>query len=932
MPKTAHSEKYEKKYSEGDIQKALKAIDNGMSQRKAAAQFNVPRATLQFRVGEKFRQKTSHGPDPVLTADEENSLKKWILTSQRKGFPLRIDDIQYSVKNFLDKVPRKNPFSDNTPGRGWYKAFLRRHPDISLRTPEGITAASSNISESDIRQWFVQIELYLKEKGYYEILEDPTRVYNGDETCFFLSPKSKKVLAAKGSKNVYQIEHHPKVNLTVMFTFSASGDTTPPMIIYPYKRLPSSVLNSVPDKWGVGTSDTGWMKNENFFEYIGNVFYKHLKEKQIKFPIILFVDGHATHLTYQTSHLCAELGIILVALYPNATRIMQPADVAAFKPLKAAWGKATLEFRRLNPDAIVNKETFAVVVKKAIETMKPEATRNGFRRSGLFPWNPSAIDYSKCIGKPVAEPRNEENLRTMSYATFKQIVGMEKVRVLETLRDEEEDENLLLLSKVHKAFLNNKNQNVSQNDEILLDEQELKDGDLENEFSGIQAAEDNDNNEGELDIQSLPIIFNVEDEMLITNFENSPVLEDTAGNDKEDLAGNCLSDLDIQTNSTRNTNGNRENERLCTHPIIYQPVVQSCSLSTTPSHTEDKQADVNPVYSETAPQPPYFNASLQDFFFWPKTPERKGKKNSEKLPFVLTSSTRKNIEKKKAEKKKEELKLKEDRKEKRLQKQNIVKDLKEKQSKAKAVKRKPSGQLAKQQAKIKQGKQEAVNRSQIVETQVKNVCTEALHILGEQTEMNEEKQTEKVQAKEDQVKETQKAEQANDEVMDMQVEPVQVEDASANSATEEKPKTSSPVALSDITNNDTCEFVPITLKSGVKVHFPSSKTKPDNANSRVESVKRRVFCDDDSVNDNKKIKFLSNILLTKGDKESHFMNMKVYKGVCHHCTWNISVSKSGIRCQCCLRLFHVSCALKISAERDAVSTNVFFCDKCRDVK
>lgn len=96
---------------------------------------------------------------------------------------------------------------------------------------------------------------------------------------------------------MYEIEHNPKINLTDMFTFSASGETTAPMIIYPYKRLPSDVLKSVPDGWGIGCSDSGWMRSELFFEYIGNVFYKYLVSKKTTFPIILFVDGHKTHLT-----------------------------------------------------------------------------------------------------------------------------------------------------------------------------------------------------------------------------------------------------------------------------------------------------------------------------------------------------------------------------------------------------------------------------------------------------------------------------------------------------------------------------------------------------------------------------------------------------------------------------------------------------------
>lgn len=99
----------------------------------------------------------------------------------------------------------------------------------------------------------------------------------------------------------------------------------------------------------IGTSDNGWMKTELFYEYIANVFCKSLRAQGTVFPIVLFVDGHKSHLTYEVSKLCTDLEIILIALYPNATRILQPADVSCFKPLKNFWKKGVLEWRRKIP-------------------------------------------------------------------------------------------------------------------------------------------------------------------------------------------------------------------------------------------------------------------------------------------------------------------------------------------------------------------------------------------------------------------------------------------------------------------------------------------------------------------------------------------------------------------------------------------------------
>ena len=56
-----------------------------------------------------------------------------------------------------------------------------------------------------------------------------------------------------------------------MFTFGASGEITPPMIIYPYKRLPMEIKLTVPPDWEVGISDNGWMTKAVFYEYISKV-------------------------------------------------------------------------------------------------------------------------------------------------------------------------------------------------------------------------------------------------------------------------------------------------------------------------------------------------------------------------------------------------------------------------------------------------------------------------------------------------------------------------------------------------------------------------------------------------------------------------------------------------------------------------------------
>lgn len=66
MPRARSDKPYKKSYTEENVVKALKAIEEGLSERKAAIEFRVPRSTLQFRASDKFNDKTTHGPSPVF--------------------------------------------------------------------------------------------------------------------------------------------------------------------------------------------------------------------------------------------------------------------------------------------------------------------------------------------------------------------------------------------------------------------------------------------------------------------------------------------------------------------------------------------------------------------------------------------------------------------------------------------------------------------------------------------------------------------------------------------------------------------------------------------------------------------------------------------------------------------------------------------------
>lgn len=142
------------------------------------------------------------------------------------------------------------------------------------------------------------------------------------------------------------------------------------------------------------------MNGEAFFKYMLNPFIKWVEQEKIKLPIVVFLDGHRSHMTYNLSPFCALKQLVLISLYPNTTHILQLLDVALFYLLKQNWGKCVRDWK-MSPQRkdgeVLTKYNFAPPLKFAFDqTFKGNIVSNGFKACGLYPFDEDAVDYSKC--------------------------------------------------------------------------------------------------------------------------------------------------------------------------------------------------------------------------------------------------------------------------------------------------------------------------------------------------------------------------------------------------------------------------------------------------------------------------------------------------------------------------------------------------------
>lgn len=158
----------------------------------------------------------------------------------------------------------------------------------------------------------------------------------------------------------------------------------------------------MPQNWAIGKSKNGWMTQETFYEYITNIFEPYLRKEKIPKPVILFMDGHSSHLSLHLTTFCIAHGIELIALLPNSSHLLQPMDVAVFHALKTIWRQEVMNFRLKNNGNQMQKHDFPGVLKLALNRLSPNTISNGFRACGIAPWDPRKIVVAKTVASQIS--------------------------------------------------------------------------------------------------------------------------------------------------------------------------------------------------------------------------------------------------------------------------------------------------------------------------------------------------------------------------------------------------------------------------------------------------------------------------------------------------------------------------------------------------
>ena len=233
--------------------------------------------------------------------------------------------------------------------RDWYYAYMSRHQELSLKTPEGMSIARAIAFNR------VSVDIFFS--AYTEAMEkyqlQPDRIFNLDESSLSTVMKPVKVICESGQPVASQISRERGTTMTFVGIISAAGSFLPPVFIIPRKRWNDSFMRgTITGSKGI-LHQNGWMNGECFLQTL-----EHIQRKTFSSPenkILLILDNAECHMNIHCIQYAIQHGIVIVTLPPHTTAKLQPLDVSVFGPFKSHMRSLQNDFHLMNPNTHITE-------------------------------------------------------------------------------------------------------------------------------------------------------------------------------------------------------------------------------------------------------------------------------------------------------------------------------------------------------------------------------------------------------------------------------------------------------------------------------------------------------------------------------------------------------------------------------------------------
>ena len=256
-------------YGQETFTDALDALARGASLKATSTQFGISRATLRrHRDGkvEKPGTLTLGRLRPTLPPLFEEQLISHILDMQARFFGLSGDDVRQVAYELavLNKIEHPFDVGKGKAGRKWLQCFISRHPQLAIRKPEATSISRAvGFNRAQVGRFFDILRQQLHH-GY-----NKRNIWNVDESGITSVHVPRKIVAKCGLKQVGKMTSGERgQTVTVVCAMNAEGTYAPPMLIFPRKRMPPTIMNGAPGGAIGVCSSNGWIDAQLFMQWL----------------------------------------------------------------------------------------------------------------------------------------------------------------------------------------------------------------------------------------------------------------------------------------------------------------------------------------------------------------------------------------------------------------------------------------------------------------------------------------------------------------------------------------------------------------------------------------------------------------------------------------------------------------------------------------
>ena len=345
------------KYSKEHLENAVKSVKDGVySYRKASQVFGVPKTTIIDHVSGRIELTSKPGRKPVIPLEIENAVAQKVAEAANMGFGITKKQLKLKIIRLCKAQRISTPFKRGIPGDDWWRGFKNRHSEMVLRKPEKLsTSRSRMLNRVVVTKYFDDLGKIITENNL-----KGEQIWNMDETGKQFEHKPTNVCARKGSRNVPGRTSNSRENVTMLASVNAEGRVMPPMCIVKGKTVRSvqsfCCLDAPRDTvWTF--QERAWMCDVLVELWFKDVFLAHCGPER---PQLLLLDSHRSHEVLGLLEAAYEENIIVFALPPHCTHMLQPLDRSVFGPFSKAYDRACTECLSDHPNNDINKQTWPI--------------------------------------------------------------------------------------------------------------------------------------------------------------------------------------------------------------------------------------------------------------------------------------------------------------------------------------------------------------------------------------------------------------------------------------------------------------------------------------------------------------------------------------------------------------------------------------------